>query len=465
MKIKTSQPIKQTLIEGSVSWHLIKLTIPMIWGIFAVIAFSLIDTYFVAQLGTKPLAAMSFTFPVVSALGSLALGLGVGASSIIARAIGEGDRNKVQRFTTDSLTLSLLIVGIFIVLGLTTIKPLFTALGAESDVLPLIQDYMQIWYWGMIFLVVPMVGNNAIRASGNTKVPSLIMTVAAGINIALDPLFIFGLGGLPRLELQGAAIATVIARATTLLASLLFLHYRERMLCFNLPKLEVVLNSWKKILHVGLPAAGTSLITPISIGLITSIIAAYGPIAVAGFGIASRVESFSLLVLLALSASISPFVGQNWGAKKYHRVHQALRLSFLFCLFWGILVAAILAPTAPWLTSLFNSNPQVVAIAASYLLIVPISYGASGVILVSSSTFNALGKPLPSLVMILTRMFILYVPLAYLGSKLFGVKGIFFAACFSNLAVGIGAYIWNRITCNLKAVKESQQPSLSISNR
>jgi len=453
--------MKQTLTEGSVGGHLVKLTIPMIWGIFAVIAFSLIDTYFVAHLGTKPLAAMSFTFPVVSALGSLALGLGVGASSVIARAIGEGDRTKVQRLTTDSLTLSLLVVGIFIIIGLTTIKPLFTALGAEPDILPLIQDYMQIWYWGMIFLVVPMVGNSAIRAAGNTKVPSLIMTVAAAINIALDPLFIFGFAGFPGLELQGAAIATVISRAMTLLASLLVLHYRERMLCFNLPKLQVVLKSWQNILHVGLPAAGTSLITPISIGLITSIIATYGPLAVAGFGIASRVESFALIVIVALSAIIGPFVGQNWGAKKYHRVRQALRLSSLFCLFWGILLAGVLAPTAPWLASVFNSNPTVVTIAATYLVIVPISYAASGIILISSATFNALGKPLPSLVMILVRMFILYIPLAYLGSWLFDINGIFFAACFSNLAVGVGAYIWNRIACNQQAAKESQQPSLA----
>ncbi|NEP57650.1 MAG: MATE family efflux transporter [Symploca sp. SIO2G7] len=449
MKTNPPQAKKQTLTEGSVGWHLVKLTIPMILNVIAVIAFSLTDTYFVAHLGTKPLAAISLTFPVVSALGSLALGLGIGASSVIARAIGEGDRHKVQRLTTDSLTLSLLIVGIFILLGLTTIKPLFTALGAEPDILPLIQDYMQIWYWGIIFLVVPMVGNSDIRAAGNTQVPCLIMTFAAVINIALDPLFIFGLGGFPRLELQGAAIATVISRAITLIASLLFLHYRERMLCFNLPKPQVVLKSWQDILYVGLPAAGINLITPISIGLITSIIATYGSLAVAGFGIASRVEYFALIVLIALSAIIGPFVGQNWGATKYHRVHQALRLSSLFCLFWGILLAGILAPTAPWLASIFNSNPTVVAIAATYLVIVPISYAASGVILISSATFNALGKPLPSVVMILTRMFILYVPLAYLGSRLFGINGIFFAACFSNLAVGVGAYIWNRIAFNL----------------
>ena len=448
--------MKQTLTEGSVGKKLVNLTIPMIWGIFAIIAFNLVDTYFVGQLGTDELAAMSFTFPVVMTLGNLALGLGVGASSVIARAIGEGDRLKVQRLTTDSLTLSFLTVCIFAVLGLLTIDPLFTALGATPNIMPLIHSYMEIWYWGMICLVIPMVGNSAIRAAGNTTIPSVIMTVAAGINIALDPLLIMGWGDFPRLELAGAAFATVISRATTLVAALLFLHYRQRMLCFNLPKFRVILKSWGHILHVGLPAATTSMLHPISIGVITSMVAVYGSQAVAGFGIASRMESFSLIVLMALSATIGPFVGQNWGAKKYSRVQKALRLSFMFCLFWGVLVAVILFSSASWIVSLFNKNTEVIAIATTYLVIVPISYGTSGIIQIANSTFNALGKPLLSTVMSFTRMLVLYIPLAYFGSQLFGIRGIFAAACFSNLTVGLIAFLWNQKTCGEVTIQNSK---------
>lgn len=455
MKTDSASRTKGQLTEGSVAGHLVKLTVPMIWGVFAVIAFNLVDTYFVGQLGTSELAAMSFTFPVVMTLGNLALGLGIGASSVIARAIGQGDRQQVRRLTTDSLTLSLLIVGIFIILGLATIDPLFSALGAGPEILPLVRNYMSIWYPGMIFLVIPMVGNSAIRATGNTTTTSVIMTVAAVTNIVLDPLFIFGMFGFPRLELQGAAIATVLGRATTLVASLFVLH-RQQMLCFNLPKPTELLNSWRNILYIGLPAGATNMITPISIGLITSLLAFYGPETVAGFGIASRVESFSLIVLMALSASIGPFVGQNWGAQQYDRVRESLRMSFLFCLFWGMLAAAVLAPTSGAIASVFDPNPEVVAIASQYLIIVPISYAGAGGILIASATFNALGKPLPSVIMTLTRTLILYVPLAYLGSKLLGVSGIFAAACFANLAVGIGAYLWNQKTCSVKTQLQSE---------
>ena len=422
----------------------------MVWGVFAIIAFNLVDTYFVGQLGTKQLAAMSFTFPVVMTFGSLAMGLGVGATSVIARAIGEGDRSRVKRFTTNSLTLAIVSVVIFVSIGLFTINPLFKALGATDDVMPFIEQYMRIWYFGMIFLVVPMVGNSAIRASGNTLTPSIIMTIASIVNIVLDPILILGLWGFPRLELQGAAIATVISRAITLIAALLVLYFKEKMLSLKIPSIQETLWCWKDILYVGLPAAATTMIAPISIGIITSLLANFGAETVAAFGVASRIESFGLITLNALSASIAPFVGQNWGANKYERVQKAMRLSFIFSLFWGTMVAVILFPSSEWLVSLFNKNPEVIEIAVRYLWIVPLSYGGAGIIQIANSTFNALGKPIPSIIMTIFRMFVLYIPLAYFGSIYFGENGIFAAASIANILVGIGAFIWTQKTCSLK---------------
>lgn len=446
----------RNLTAGAVSWQLFKLTLPMVWGVFALVAFNLVDTYFVGQLGTAQLAAMSFTFPVVLTLGSLAMGLGVGASSVIARAIGEGDRRRVQRFTTNSLTLALTAVAVFVALGLLTIDPLFAALGAGPDVLPYIRDYMQIWYVGMVFLVVPMVGNSAIRAAGNTLTPSIIMTLAAAVNIVLDPLLISGAWGFPRLELQGAALATVIARALTLVAALLVLRFQENLLSLQLPDWEETLWCWRDILAVGLPAAATSMVTPASIGVITRFLATHGAAAVAGFGVASRVESFALIAIVALAASIGPFVGQNWGAQAFGRVRQALQQSFLFCLVWGLLAALGLGLGARSLAALFNPDPEVVAVAVRYLWLVPSSYGAAGIIRVASSAFNAMGKPLPGVVMTATHMLVFYIPLAYLGGRIAGPTGIFVAALVSNLAVGIGAYVWNRRACTRPQTVELQ---------
>ena len=420
--------MKRKLTEGPVGQQLVKLTLPMVWGVFAVVAFNLVDTYFVGQLGTAQLAAMSFTFPVVLTLGNLALGLGIGTSSVIARAIGEGDISRVRHFTTNSLTLALTAVILFAAVGLLTIDPLFSALGAGPEVLPLIRDYMQIWYFGMVFLVVPIVGNSAIRAAGNTLTPSIIMTLGAAFNIILDPLLITGALGFPRLELQGAALATAIARAMTLVMSLLVLRFKENLVSLQLPDLEETLWCWRDILTVGLPAAAANMVTPISVGVITSFLAVHGAAAVAGFGVASRIESLALIAVIALSASIAPFVGQNWGARAFDRVRLALQQSFLFCIVWGLLAALVLGLGARSLAALFNPDPEVVAIAARYLWLVPIGYGALGIVRIASSAFNAIGKPMPSVVMTAMHMFVLYIPLAYAGGRIAGPTGIFVGA-------------------------------------
>jgi putative MATE family efflux protein len=288
---------RATLIEGHIGKTLIKLTIPMIFGILGMVAFNLVDTFFIGQLGTNELAAISFTF-----IGSLAMGLGMGASAVISRAIGEGDHTRVQRFTTDSLILSVLVVVVFIVIGLLTIDQVFALLGATPQVMPLIKQYMLIWYPSMIFVVIPMVGNNAIRATGDTKTPSVIMLVAVAVNIILDPLLIFGIGPFPALALAGAALATAIARAITLVVSLWVLYFRDHMITLARPGLDTLLNSWKRILYIGLPAAGSNMVIPLGTGVITSLVAVYGAAAVAGFGVASRVDMFSLTIIMALSS-------------------------------------------------------------------------------------------------------------------------------------------------------------------
>ncbi|MEO1620004.1 MAG: MATE family efflux transporter [Cyanobacteria bacterium J06632_3] len=448
----------QPLTTGPVRDRLVKLTLPMVGGIFAIVAFNLADTYFVGQLGTNQLAAMSFTFPVVMTLGSLALGLGVGASSIIARAIGEGDHSRVQRFTTNSLTLGVVAVALLSTVGLLTINPLFTALGAGPEVLPYVRQYMQVWYFGMVFLVIPMVGNSAIRASGDTGTPSLIMMLSAGFNILLDPLLIFGLAGFPELGLVGAAWATVASRAITLIAAMLVLKFKENMLSSHFPDLQETFWCWRDVLTVGLPAAGSNMINPISIGVITSLLATHGSLAVAGFGVASRVESFAMIALMALGASMGPFVGQNWGAGKVDRVEEGLKQGFFFCVGWGICMAILLAAIAPQIARIFNTDPNVVSIATQYLWIVPISYGTAGIIQVASSAFNALGKPIPAVILTVLRMFALYIPLAYLGSRWFGPIGIFAAATVANIIVGIIAYIWSLRETAVKGTQLSSKP-------
>lgn len=431
---------RTNLVQGPIGKILFNLTVPMIFGVLGMVAFNLVDTFFVGQLGTLELAALSFTFPVIFSIASLALGLGIGAGAVISKAVGEGDEQKVKSLTTDSLILSLLFVAVIIVLGLLTLEPVFRLLGASDKLMPFIKQYMIIWYPGMIFVVVPMVGNNAIRAIGDTKTPSAIMLIAVAVNGIMDPLLIFGLGPFPRLELAGAAIATVIARASTLIVSLYVLIFRERMITFAKRKLEDILESWKRILYIGVPAAGTRIIVPVVMGIITRLLASYGPEAVAAFGVAARLEFFALAVVVALASVIGPFVGQNWGAGEYSRVQSGIRMSESFAVLWGFGMFLLLVIWAEPIASIFSDNPDVISTIVLYLRIVPIAFGAGGVIILDAAALNVLNRPLHATALIFLQMIVFYVPLAHLGSHLFGLRGIFGGATVAYIVAGLSAH-------------------------
>jgi putative MATE family efflux protein len=440
------------LTTGPIGGHLVSLTMPMLFGMIAMISYGIADTYFVAQLGTLPLAAMSFTFPVNFVASGIALAIGTGSASVLARLMGTGDRSAVQRITTHAVLLGALLGGLFMVLGLSTIDPLFRLLGADDRTLPLIHEYMQIYYIGGAFIVLPMIGNSALRATGDAKLPGLIMTISALFNIILDPLLIFGLWGFPRLELQGAAIATVLANAGTFVAAFMILYFREHLVRFRHVRLQGLWDSWRRVLHVGVPAMATNMVTPITAGIITAMIARFGPESVAGFGVATRVEMLGLIVIFSLGAAMAPFVGQNFGAGDLARVRRSVNLASLFCLGYGLVLTLVMGLFGARIATLFDDNAAVVEVAAAYFLIVPITYAGLGMFQVASTCFNALGKPIPATALTFARMFVIYLPIAFLLVGPFEVNGVFMANAVANVVIGVGAYLWLRRTLRLESV-------------
>ena len=420
------------------------MTVPVLFGIFTMMGQSFVDMWFIGQVGDRELAALSFSFPVLMVVSSVAIGLGAGTSSVVARAIGADDHRRARRLATDSQILSFGITAIIAVFGILTIAPLFRLLGAPEDMIPLISDYMTILYAGVPFVVVGMVGMSTMRATGDTRLPSMLMVLASVINIILDPILIFGIGPVPALELNGAAYAALIARGSIFMGTMYLMKVRLDLLTFNKPDRTELVHSWRDILHVGIPAAGTNAIIPIATGVITAMLAQYGPETVAGFGVASRVESLTLVMFYALSAIIGPFVGQNIAANRADRIYRALWLCTVFCLSVGLLMAALLALSGSFIPSLFSDSPEVVGVATTFLFIVPISYGTYGMVMVMNASFNGMGKPMPAVHISVGRMVIIYVPLAYLLDRLFPVWGIFAAYTIANVVTGIVAYAWAR---------------------
>ncbi len=425
--------------EGPIRHHISRMAIPMLWGMLATVVAALADIYFLARLGTNYLAAITFTFPVAMFFMSITLGLASGFSSLLARALGEGDHTKVHRLTLSTMLLAALLVLFFSVLGYFTIDPLFTALGAGPATLPLIRDYMSIWYFAMIFLVFPLIGNFALRASGNPKAASYVMISAALVNVILDPIFIFGFWFVPAMGIEGAALAGVCSRFASFVATFYILVYRNRLITFDLPALSAVLDSWKQVLRIGAPLALTNLVTPVSTAVVTFLLAGYGETVVAGFGIAARVEALAVIPLIAVGSSMSPIAGQNYGAEKFDRIVEAIRQGFVFVVIYGISCALLLAVFHKAIPALFDSDASVIRAAGLFLLVVPVGYIGMGMAIVVGASYTGMGNPKPSVLMSLSRLAIIYLPLAVLGSWLFGPIGIFAAGAAANLLVAAGA--------------------------
>ncbi|HAK45044.1 MAG TPA: MATE family efflux transporter [Spirochaeta sp.] len=425
-----------------------RLAAPMMAGILGFSIFNLMDTFFVGRLGTVELAALSFTFPVIMIVSSVAHGLGIGMTAAVSKTAGSGDHEKLKNIITWGLVLAVIIVAAFISVGLLTIEPVFRLLGADEETLPVIKEYMRIWYIGAAFVVVPMVGNSAIRGLGDTRVPSMVMLTAAVINTILDPLLIFGLGPFPELGVSGAAIATVTARFVTFTVALWVLIKREKMISFAVPSAAV--RVWKEILFVGIPNTFTKLIIPFGTAVITRLIASYGREAVAGFGVASKLEMFALMPLMALTSIIPVFVGQNFGAGKKDRVLKGISLSWRFSVIYGIGIYIVLMIFGEDLAKLFNADKTVIEVVTLYMSIVPAAYCFRNMMDLSVTVLSVTGKPIHSAFISLTQMFILYIPLAAAGSKLFGMTGIFTGLAVSLLITGPTAlnlmrrYIFNR---------------------
>lgn len=436
------------LTEGPVGEHLVNMTVPVLFGITTMMAQGLIDTWFLGMVGDRALAAFGFGFPIIMIVMSVAIGLGAGTSSVVARAIGSGDHRRARRLSTDSLFLGFLITFVISIIGIVTINPLFTLLGAPADMLPMIRTFMIILYSGVPFMVVGMVGMASMRATGDTRLPSTLMVLAAVINVILDPILIFGVGPIPAMGLNGAAMAALLARGAIFGGTVYLMRYRLDMLSFNKPDPLELRKSWIDVLHVGIPAAGTNAIVPLGAAIITAMIARFGPEAVAGFGVASRVESMMLVIFYAMSSTIGPFVGQNMSAGRERRILRALWLCTVFCLGSGLVIAGILALFSDFVPGLFSDNEAVISVTKLFLWIVPVSYGTYGMVMVMNASFNGMGNPMPAVWISVARILVLYVPLAIIGLKYYGLAGIFAAYAIANVITGFGSYAWARHTAH-----------------
>ncbi len=433
------------LLTGSIPKHILRLALPSIAGMFSFVIFNLTDTYFISQLGTNALAAMGFTFPIIMIVGAISSGISMGAASLLSRAKGAKDFHLMQRIATDGILLSLLFVAIVSIVGIFTMDEVFTLLGAGSETLPLVKDYMLIWYGFVIVVLTPPVCDSCMRASGDMIRPFIVMSICAVFNIILDPLLIHGYWIFPALGIKGAAYATIIARSLGMIATLSFAHFHHHLISFKFDKISEIFNSWKNIIKIGLPSVTVLLMPQLLRSVLTTLVSSTGgAIAVAAIAVGARTESFITMVPFGIGLALVPIIGQNWGANKFDRVYFTRKYSIKIAIIYGLIMFTIFIPLAKPIVRIFTSDEQVVLQSAYYLWIM--TFGMIGLTLTNwmSRIFTTVGRPFWTVVLNVIGILLIVIPFAIIGKAIYGYIGILIGICLGQILVGIWAIILSK---------------------
>jgi putative MATE family efflux protein len=427
--------------EGSIGRRLASMAFPLACGLAATMVAQVATMAYMGTFGVSALAAASFIFPVITLVINIGVGISAGTSAVVGREVGAGSRWQAARSATDAVTLAVAATGVLGLLGTLEIHPLFRLLGASDESMTLITPYMRLWYAGAPLFVGSMVGLSALRSVGDAAFQGFMLGLAALLSVVFARVLMFGLYGIPQMGFSGAAAASVLAWIP-LFAATLHRMSRFHLLSLARPSVLELGASTRRILRIAVPAAATNAIVPASAAIITRMAARFGPVAVAGFGVATRVEGVAMIAFLALSGVMNPFVAQNAGAGQFARIQAATRSVLHFCLLWGAMLAIVLYGLSPWLLKQLTNDGQVARIALQYLWIVPVSYGAAGIVMNINAAFNGLDQPGPAVLISGARVIVVNVPVAWLGGAMFGAPGVFIGISAANLLVAAFGTSW-----------------------
>src|SRR5690554_1015235 len=414
------------------------MTWPMLFGVLSLMTFQLTDSFFVGQLGRDPLAALGFTVPMQQLVSGMYVGLGIATTAIISRTLGQGEDLRAQR-------LGGLVIAIGAGLALTLClsvwllqSVILDLLGAEQALRPVIREYWAPWLLSAWTGAMVYFSYAVCRANGDTRLPGYMMIITSLLNIALDPLYIFVFGwGLP-----GAAWATITAFSIG--ALIVFPTLLKRAwLRFDLLQLQLT-QAVRQLGGIMAPAMVSQLMPPISAMLATALVAGFGSVAVAAWGLGTRLESFSIVAVLALTMSMPPMIGRLLGSGDIGQIRKLVRIAVRFVVVWQLAIGLIWLIASGVVAELFTSDQQVQEILSGYLVRVPLSYSGLGVCMLLVSVCNALGLGMRALLVSTLRLFVCFLPLLWLGSQINGIYGLMSGALVGNLCAGIMAYWFYR---------------------
>lgn len=423
---------RQDLTSSPVGKKLFALSVPMFVGVIAFGSIDLVDLIFIARLGEDAVSAVGFGTPLMAMGGVLIGALGTAVNSMASRAYGASDDEKLRAATLHGIMLGSVGAFLLSVLALVSMDPVLSRLGANADLSRLAQQYLWIWYVSFPVSFLPATCGSALAGIGDTKTPMLLFVMAAVINLLLDPILIFGIGPIPALGLQGAALASAVAKGFAGIVALAIVLQHGVLSPYWQDFSRNVKSIYAELVSIAFPVVLSQAILPISAAAYTYALAPFGAAAVASATIGSRIRDFTLQVPNGLGMGLAPLVGQNWGAGLRHRVKDALALTEKICLGWGVLVWLTFAVGGTTVAAAFVKSEEATDILHLYMLISMAAIGPRGAFSMGMKTLNAIGDSRRAMIFSVASAIVSIVMVLLVPQGL-GVGGVFAAVAFPSV--------------------------------
>lgn len=425
---------------------LITMSLPIIISMLVQALYNIVDSIFVARINENALTAVSLAFPVQNLMISIASGTGVGVNSFVSKSLGAKDFKTANKAASVSIFLAVMNWVVIMIFGLLMSRKFFTIQTGDVQIVEYGYQYLSIITLFSFGVFGQIMGERLLQATGKTIYTMVTQGIGAVINIIFDPIFIFGMFGLPAMGVRGAAIATVMGQIVAMLLAVFFNARVNKELKFRLkqmlPRLDMLANIYK----VGAPSILMMAISSVTTFIMNKILIVFTSTATAVYGVYFKLNSFIFMPIFGLNNGMVPIIAYNYGAKKYPRIIKTMRLSITYAMAVMILGLLIFQFFPRQLLWLFDASPDMLAIGVPALRIISISFIAAGFCIVTLSVLQALGQGLYSLITSASRQLLILVPAAYILS-LFGRLGlIWWSLPIAEVASVILCIVFLRLT-------------------
>ena len=409
---------------------LMSLGVPIMIGMLINALYNLVDAYFVGGLGESQMGAISIVFPLGQVVVGLGLMFGNGAASYLSRLLGRGEKESADQVASTALYSSVSIGVIIILLATLFMEPILTMLGATETILPYALTYARIYVISCVFNVFNVTMNNIVSSEGAAKTTMCALLLGAVLNTVLDPIFIYTLN----LGVAGAAIATAISQMVSTLVYLIYVFRKKSAFSFCIKQFVPAKEIMTEILKIGIPTLTFQILTSLSIALINRAANSYGDAVIAGMGAVTRITSMGTLIVFGFLKGFQPIAGFSYGAKKFNRLREAIKISTLWSTIFCVVVGFLVAIFSKQIISQFTTgNEEMILVGQKSLIVNGFSFFLFGFYTVYSSLFLALGKGAAGFFLGACRQGICFIPIILLLPTVWGINGIMYAQPIADI--------------------------------